>query len=113
MLKYVLLFGLICHSANAQVTIYYNYASWEGLPDGLRKAYIAGAIDSLASWADTASNKKMSEHILSCLKTTNITLTQLGDNLKTYTSVRPKLRPGSVQAALIDYLNALCGEPKP
>jgi hypothetical protein len=45
------------------------------------------------------------------METSQMTIVQLATNVLNFAKDKPELHTGSVQAALIEYLNATCGQP--
>jgi hypothetical protein len=110
MLKYFLVFALVSWSASAQgIYVFFNFSEWDRLSDLGRSNYIAGAYDSLQLFARDPVAQKIAQHRQNCMKQAGMTIQQLAENARTYAKARPELQGGTAQAALIGYLNALCG----
>ncbi len=93
---------------------FYSYAQWERLSEEPQAAYIAGAFDSLIIYADDDARRSLSRHYSGCLGRSHMNNGQLATNVRSYAATRPELQADSVQYALAQYLQALCGElPKP
>jgi hypothetical protein len=52
-----------------------------------------------------------SRHYRKCVDTAQITNFQLAANVLNFAKDKPELHTGSVQGALIKYLNTACGQP--
>jgi response regulator of citrate/malate metabolism len=102
---------LLSWPAIAEVHLDYTFSQWEKLQDDDRSAYIAGLIDSLKTMAATEAAQRTAQHYSQCLMRSRLTARHLADFLREYARARPELQRGSVQRAMNDYLNALCGRP--
>jgi len=109
--KYAALLLLLSSPAIAEAHLYYTFSQWERLKDDDRAAYIADFIDTLATRAATQPAQRAARHYSECIMRTQLTARQLADFLREYARARPELQRGSVQRAMNDYLNALCGRP--
>jgi hypothetical protein len=102
---------LLSWPSSAVVHQDFTVAQWERLRDDDRAAYIADFIDTLATMAATQPAQRAARHYSECIMRSQLTARQLADFLREYARARPELRRGSVQHAMNDYLNALCGRP--
>jgi len=105
--KYVAVLLLLSWPASAEVHL--AFSEWERLNDDDRAAYIARSIDMLATMA--AHAQKTARHYSQCIMRSQLTAEQLASFLREYGRARPELQGSSVQRAMADYLNALCGRP--
>jgi len=81
------------------------------MPSFPRAAYISGLYDALTSFAKDDEDAKVGTHYRNCISRSKMTNVQLADNVRAFTSVRPKNQTAGVGGALIDYLIELCGKP--
>ena len=79
------------------------------MPEQGRIAYVAGAYDSLVTFAET---DQVGMHYENCLVRARMTNSALTANVLNFAKDRPALQTGPVQGALIAYLIAACGAPK-
>ena len=107
MFKYVAVLLLLSWPASAEVHL--AFSEWERLNDDDRAAYIARSIDMLATMA--AHAQKTARHYSQCIMRSQLTAEQLASFLREYGRARPELQGSSVQRAMADYLNVLCGRP--
>jgi len=105
--KYVAVLLLLSWPASAEVHL--AFSEWERLNDDDRAAYIARSIDMLATMA--AHAQKTARHYSQCIMRSQLTAEQLASFLREYGRARPELQGSSVQRAMADYLNVLCGRP--
>jgi hypothetical protein len=92
---------------------YFNYEQWEALPQDLQTFYIAGAVDSLITYARSAQELQKNKWYESCLMKAQMTDTQLAQNVRNYGAAHPEVQTQLVQYALVAYLMAACGSPPP
>ena len=111
MFKYAAVLLLLWWPASAEVHLDYTFSRWERLRDDDRAAYIADFIDTLATMPATHPAQRAARHYSECIMRSQLTARQLADFLREYARARPELQRGSVQRAMNDYLNALCGRP--
>ena len=109
MFKYVAVLLLLSWPASAEVHL--EFSEWERLNDDDRAAYIARSIDMLATMAAPEAAQKTARHYSQCIMRSRLTAEQLASFLREYGRARPELQGCSVQRAMADYLNALCGRP--
>jgi hypothetical protein len=102
---------LLSWPAIAEVHPDYTFSQWEKLQDDERTAYIAGLLDSLETMTATEPAQRTARHYTQCLMRSRLTAGQLADFLREYVRARPEMQGSSVQRAINDYLNALCGRP--
>ena len=76
-----------------------------------RTAYIEGAFDSLTRFVG-AKDANVAAQYAKCITAAKMTGNQLAENVRKFASTRPELQAGTVQAALVSYLNGVCGKPK-
>jgi|SRR5215212_6445300 len=88
---------------------YYNYSTWEALPESYRAAYIAGAFDSLVGFAVTDADTIRGKHYSECPHRAKMKDGQLAENIRAFARARPSLHSQIVQGAMIQYLIELCG----
>jgi hypothetical protein len=105
----VVLIALLASSA-AQSN-YVTYQSWSAASEMSRVMYIAGAFDSLVTFIEGEQALRNRVHYNNCMETSQMTIVQLATNVLNFAKDKPELHTGSVQAALIEYLNATCGQP--
>jgi len=100
--------GLIALSvSSAAQSNYFTYQQWLAMPEPGRVAYLAGAYDSLLTFAE---DEQVTSHYSRCLNMAQMTNFQLAANVLSFAKDRPALQTGSVQGALINYLIAACGK---
>jgi hypothetical protein len=109
MLKYAALSLLLTWPAGAQD--HYTFSQWERLQDDDRVAFIAGYIESLAAMATAEPAQTTARHYTECLTRSRVNARQLANYLREYVRARPELHDSSIQHAMNNYLNALCGQP--
>ena len=95
----------------AQVHQDFTFSQWERLRDDDRAAHIAVFIDTLATMAATQPAQRAARHYSECIMRSQLTARDLANFLREYARAHPELQRGSVQRAMNDYLNALCGRP--
>lgn len=88
---------------------FYTYAEWAALPLNQSAAYIAGAYDSYVGFALNDDDVKRDNHFNQCVKNSRMNNGQLAQNIQAFASTRPNLQGAPPQAALVQYLIALCG----
>jgi hypothetical protein len=59
----------------------------------------------------TQPAQRAARHYSECIMRSRLTARDLANFLREYARARPELQRGSVQRAMNDYLNALCGRP--
>src|SRR5438034_5648837 len=89
----------------------YTCCRWEKLQDDDSTAYIARFIDTLRTMAATEPAQLAARHYSQCIMRSRLTARQLANFLREYVRARPEMQGSSVQHAINDYLNALCGRP--
>jgi hypothetical protein len=94
--------------SSAAQSNYFTYQSWLAMSESSRVAYVSGAFDSLVSFAET---DQVAMHYGKCIDTAKMTNSALTTNVLNFAKDKPKLHTGLVQAALLQYLNAACGQP--
>jgi hypothetical protein len=97
--------------SSAAQSNYVTYQKWLALNEISRTAYISGAYDSLVTFVESEQAGRNSLHYRTCIDTSKMTNFQLAENVLIFAKDKPELHTGSVQGALIKYLNAACGEP--
>ena len=102
---------LLSWPASAEVHLDYTFSQWEKLQDVDRTAYIARFIDTLRTMAATEPAQLAARHYSQCIMRSRLTAMQLANFLREYVRARPEMQGSSVQHAIDDYLNALCGRP--
>ena len=75
-----------------------------------RAAYISDLLDTLAM-AATEPAQRTAQHYSQCITRSRLTTRQLANYLREYGRARPELHGSSIQHAMNNYLNALCGQP--
>jgi hypothetical protein len=89
-----------------------TYPQWEALSVDSRNAYISGAFDSLEVFGMSGTETgRPGMHYYHCLKRIKMNNAQLAEGVRAVALNDPELQGLPVQAALIQYLNKLCGEP--
>ena len=81
----------------AAVPNYFTYAQWVKLSPEGRAAYIAGTFDSLVNRYNDDAGRAVALHYSECLARAKMGSNQLGDNLQTYVSARPRDAPDFVE----------------
>jgi hypothetical protein len=109
--KYAAVLLLLSSPAIAKAHLYYTFSQWERLQDDDRAAYIAGFIETLATMAATEPAQRTARHYSQCIMRSQLTARQLANFLREYVRARPEMQGSSVQYAMNNYLNALCGQP--
>ena len=109
--KYAAVLLLLSWSATAEVHLDYTVSQWERLHEDDRAAYIARSIEMLGTIAGPEPAQRAARHYSQCIVRSQLTASQLASFLREYVRARPELRGSSVQSAMNDYLNALCGRP--
>jgi len=81
--------------------------------DSVRQAiYVAGAIDMLTDFAPDTAASIRGMHYYQCIREGRINNGQLSDNVLAFARSTPEVQKMSAQAAIIQYLNRLCGTPR-
>jgi hypothetical protein len=111
MFKYAAVLLLLSWPATAEVHLDYTFSQWERLHEDDRAAYIARSIEMLGTIAGPEPAQRAARHYSQCIVRSQLTASQLASFLREYVRARPELRGSSVQSAMNDYLNALCGRP--
>ena len=109
--KYAAVLLLLSWPATAEVHLDYTFSQWERLHEDDRAAYIARSIEMLGTIAGPEPAQRAARHYSQCIVRSQLTASQLASFLREYVRARPELRGSSVQSAMNDYLNALCGRP--
>ena len=97
--------------SSAAQSDFLTYPKWLALNEMSRVAYISGAYDSLVTFVEGEQAGRNSRHYRKCVDTAQMTNFQLAANVLNFAKDKPKLHTGLVQAALLQYLNAACGQP--
>jgi hypothetical protein len=97
--------------SSAAQSNYFTYQSWLAMAETSRVAYISGAYDSLVTFVEGEQAGRNSLHYTKCITTAKMTNFQLAANVLNFAKDKPQLHTGSMQGALIEYLNAACGQP--
>jgi hypothetical protein len=97
--------------SSAAQSDFITYQKWLALNEMSRVAYISGAYDSLVIFVEGEQAGRNSRHYRKCVATAQMTNFQLAANVLNFAKDKPELHTGSVQGALIGYLNAACGGP--
>ena len=111
MYRVALVLGLLMLGTNAEAE-FVTFAQWVGAPNVLRTAYIEGAFDSLTRFVGAQKDANVATHYAKCMSAAKMTGDQLAENVRKFASRRPELHAGTVQAALVSYLNSMCGKPR-
>lgn len=77
---------------------------WDALDRNERETYIAGVFNHVS---DTPTGM----HYYRCVRHRKMLDSELADGVRATMVDHPELRMQQVQAALLDYLNQLCGKP--
>jgi hypothetical protein len=101
---------LLSRPANADDHLYYTFSQWTRSHDEDRVAYISGLLDTFAM-AATEPAQKTARHYNQCITRSRLTRRQLANYLREYGRARPQMQANSVQDAMNNYLNELCGQP--
>jgi hypothetical protein len=105
--KYAAVVLLLSWPATTEIHVDYTFSQWERLHEDDRAAYIARSIEMLG----IEPAQRAARHYRQCIVRSQLTASQLSSFLREYVRARPELRGSSVQSAMNDYLNALCGRP--
>jgi hypothetical protein len=108
--KFTAVLLLLSWPASAEDRLYYRFSQWAGLQEDDRNAYISDLLDTLAM-AATEPAQRTAQHYSQCITRSRLTTRQLANYLREYGRARPELQANSVQDAMNNYLNALCGRP--
>ena len=76
-----------------------------------RRATSRWYIESLAAMATAEPAQATARHYTECLTRSRVNARQLANYLREYVRARPELHDSSIQHAMNNYLNALCGQP--
>jgi hypothetical protein len=101
---------LLSWPANAEDRLYYTFSQWARLQDEDRVAYICGLLDTFAM-AATEPAQTTAQHYSQCITRSRLTSKQLANYFREYGRARAEMQANSVQDAMNNYLNALCGQP--
>jgi hypothetical protein len=104
--KFAAVLLLLSWPANAED---HTFSQWTRLQDEDRIAYISGLLDTLAM-AATEPAQRTAQHYSQCITRSRLTSRQLANYLREYGRARPEMQANSVQDAMNNYLNALCGQ---
>ncbi len=104
MFKFAAVLLLLSWPASAEDRLYYRFSQWAGLQE------ISDLLDTLAM-AATEPAQRTAQHYSQCITRSRLTTRQLANYLREYGRARPELQANSVQDAMNNYLNALCGRP--
>ena len=77
---------------------------WDALGRNERETYIAGVFNGVS---DTPTGM----HYYRCVRNKKMMDSELADGVRATMMDHPELQTQQVQAALLDYLNQLCGKP--
>jgi hypothetical protein len=105
MIRTAVILAALLFSTAAQAN-YFTYQTWSALTEDSRIAYLSGVFDSLLVFVPDAGL-----HYETCLVRAKTQTGQLAANVLNFAKDKPELHTGSVQGALIGYLNAACGGP--
>ena len=78
---------------------------WDALGRNERETYIAGVFNSV-------SDAPTGMHYYRCVRDKKVMDSELADGVRAAMIDHPELQTQQVQAALLDYLNQLCGKPR-
>jgi hypothetical protein len=109
--KYAAVLLLLSWPATAEVHLDYTFSEWERLHQDDRAAYIARSIEILLTMAGPEPAQRAARHYSQCIVRSQLTARELASFLREHAKTRPELQGNSVQAAMNNYLNALCGQP--
>ena len=110
MFKFAAVLLLLSWPASAEDRLYYRFSQWAGLQEDDRAAYISDLLDTLAM-AATEPTQRTAQHYSQCITRSRLTTSHLANYKEEYGRARPELQANSVQDAMNNYLNALCGRP--
>jgi len=90
---------------------FFTYSEWERLPEEERQVYLAGAFGTVVAVTEAEDpwGLKKSLHYRQCIRDSHMTLKELSQNVITFAQAKPELRGTWVVAALLLYLQSLCG----
>jgi hypothetical protein len=100
-----LLWLAVVHPTSAQ---YFDYEQWEGLSPSGRSLYVAGAIDSMLLFTDGVSRA----HYEYCILQSKLQKEEMSENILDFVKSKPQSQLRTPITAMIEYLVALCGQPK-
>jgi hypothetical protein len=86
---------------------------WLGLSAEQQAAYVAGAYDSLVTYATNTAEMEAIGHYQSCVAHAKLTPVTMATGLKDELDANPKLATEPAPGALLKYLIKLCGEARP
>ena len=109
MFKFAAVLLLLSWPASAEDRLYYRFSQWAGLQEDDRAAYISDLLDTLAM-AATEPTQRTAQHYSQCITRSRLTTRHLANYLRNMAE-RARLQANSVQDAMNNYLNALCGRP--
>ena len=98
-------------SASLAYGQFFTYSEWERLPEEERQVYLAGAFDTVVgvTEAEDPWGLKTSLHYRKCIRDSHMTLKELSQNVIAFAETKPELQGTWVVAALLLYLQSLCG----
>ena len=102
----------VAYAGNECGAEFVTFAQWVGAPNVFRTPYIEGAFDSLTRFVVAQKDANVATHYAKCMSAGKMTGDQLAENVRKFASRRPELHAGTVQAALVSYLNSMCGKPR-
>jgi hypothetical protein len=89
--------------------VFYKFADWDRMKETVKRAYVAGAIDSMLIFGSDAA----SDHYQQCIQESNLSLAQITSGISALVVPRPDLQNAPVELAIVVYLRELCGPPPP
>lgn len=87
-----------------------TYAEWVRMNAEMRAIYIAGAYDSLITFAMSDEQRAVNAHYSDCITKSKLTVSQLAENVRKFAKDKAKLQD-FVETPLISYLYEYCGAP--
>lgn len=96
--------ALLAIAGSAQAA-FLTCREWDALDRNERETYIAGVFNHVS---DTPTGM----HYYRCVRHKKMIDSELADGVRATMVDHPELQTQQVQAALVDYLNQLCGKPR-
>jgi hypothetical protein len=90
--------------------VFMNYGRWIDANAEARHYYIAGLVDAYMT-IDTGDQSKTAIHYPRCIVRSGMKSDQLADGVLRFARTRPDLHARPLLFALVEYLNAVCGNP--
>ena len=99
-------FSALIAIAGSAHAMFLTYSQWDALSPSEQNSYISGVFNGLVGISDTPTGM----HYYRCVRDKKVKDSQLADGVRAVAMNKPELQALPVQAALLYYLNQLCGE---